>query len=165
MANNGAALSASASTLNQPLLRNNVVGTYNNAGFPKYTIEADGFPTVWDPNNKVLIGYGANADRYENYRTRPYPSNDSQQPGNSVAPLSTYPRNNVGDTSMSSSRPYNQAEGFFITGQVAGTSAVHTGGDIPLTAYGRGAGEIGGTIDNTDVFFAVMKAVVGGTTK
>ncbi|MCX7085038.1 MAG: alkaline phosphatase [Methylococcales bacterium] len=165
VATNGAATSAVAATLGQPVLRNNVVGNYQAAGFPKYTIAADGFPTVWDPDYKVLIGYGSNADRYENYRTRPYPSNDSQQPGNSVAPLSTYPRNNVGDTSVSSSRPYNQADGFFITGQVPGTQAVHSGGDIPLTAYGRGAGEIGGTIDNTDVFFAVMKAVVGGTTK
>ena len=165
VATNGSLLGSTADTLNQPVLRKNVVGNYNAAGFPKYTIAADGFPTVWDPDNKVLIGYGANADRYENYRTRPYPSNDSQQVGNGVAPLNAYPRNNLYDGISTGTRPYQQAEGFFITGQVAGSSAVHSGGDIPLTAYGRGAGEIGGTIDNTDVFFAVMKAVVGGTTK
>ncbi len=162
---NGAATSAVAATLGQPVLRNNVVGTYAAAGFPKYTIATDGFPTVWDPDNKLLIGYGSNADRYENYRTRPYPSNDSQQPGDNVAPLSTYPRNNVADGGSTGTRPYNQADGFFITGQVPGTQAVHSGSDIPLTAYGRGAGEIGGVIDNTDVFFAVMKSVVYGTTK
>lgn len=157
--------STAPATLGQPLLRDHVVGNYALAGFPKYTIAADGYPAVWDPDYKLLIGYGANADRYEDFRTRPYPSNDSQQPGNTVAPLNAYPRNNVGDTSISSSRPYQQVDGYFITGQVPGTQAVHTGGDIPLTAYGRGAGELGGTIDNTDVFFAVMKAVVGGTTK
>ncbi len=165
VATNGSLLGSTADTLNQPVLRKNVVGNYQSAGFPKYTIAADGFPTVWDPNNKVLIGYGANADRYENYRTRPYPSNDSQQVGNGVAPLNAYPRNNLYDGLSTGTRPYQQAEGFFITGQVAGSQAVHSGGDIPLTAYGRGAGELGGTIDNTDVFFAVMKAVVGGTTK
>ncbi|UOA09477.1 alkaline phosphatase [Methylobacter sp. S3L5C] len=150
-------------TNGQPKLRNNVVGTYAAAGFPKYTIAADGYPSVWDPDNKLLIGYGAGADHYENFRTRSYPSNDSQQPGNNVAPLNAYPRNNVSDTAAS--RPFQQNDGYFVTGQVPGAQAVHTGGDIPLTAYGRGAGELGGTIDNTDVFFAVMKAVVGGTTK
>ncbi len=165
VATNGAATDSATATLGQPTLRNTVVGTYAAAGFPKYTIAADGFPTVWDPDNKLLIGYGSNADRYEDYRTRPYPSNDSQQPGDNTAPLSTYPRNNVADGGSTGTRPYNQADGFFITGQVPGTQAVHSGSDVPLTAYGRGAGEIGGVIDNTDVFFAVMKSVVGGTTK
>jgi alkaline phosphatase len=155
---------AQTNGLGQPALRNSVVGNYAAAGFPKYTISAtDGYPTVWDPDFKLLIGYGAGADHYENFRTRPYPSNDGQQPGVNAAPLNTYPRNNASDTATA--RPFQQADGYFVTGQVPGAQAVHTGGDIPLTAYGRGAGELGGTIDNTDVFFAVMKAVVGGTTK
>jgi alkaline phosphatase len=154
-----------AATLGQPSLRNSVVGTYSAAGFPQYTIAPDGYPQVWDPDHKLLVGYGANGDRYENFRTRPYPTNDSQQPGNNVAPLNAYPRNNVADGGATGTRPFQQADGYFVTGQVPGDQAVHTGGDIPLTAYGRGAGELGGTIDNTDVFFAVMKSVVGGTTK
>ena len=154
-----------AATLGQPSLRNQVVGTYNNAGFPQYTIAVDGYPAVWDPDKKLLVGYGANGDRFENFRTRPYPTNDSQQPGNGVAPLNAYPRNNVSDGGATGARPFQQADGYFVTGQVPGETAVHTGGDIPLSAYGRGAGELGGTIDNTDVFFAVTKAVIGGTTK
>jgi alkaline phosphatase len=155
-----------AATLGQPLLRNSVVGNYAAAGFPKYAIAADGYPQVWDPDFKLLVGYGAGGDRYENFRTRPYPTNDTQQPGDTVAPLNLYPRNNISDSvTATPNRPLQQADGYFVTGQVPGDQAVHTGGDIPLTAYGRGAGELGGTIDNTDVFFAVMKAVVGGTTK
>jgi alkaline phosphatase len=161
----GNTVSTAAATLGQPLLRDHVVGTYAAAGFPHYAIAADGYPSAWDPDKKLLIGYGANADRYENFRTRPYPSNDSQQPGDNFAPLNAYPRNNIADGGSTGTRPFQQADGYFVTGQVPGTQAVHTGGDIPLTAYGRGAGELGGTIDNTDVFFAVMKAVVGGTTK
>ena len=152
-------------TLGRPALRNAVVGTYNNAKFPHYTIHADGYPADWDPDNKLLVGYGANGDRFENFRTRPYPSNDSQQPGNNVTPLNSYPRNNLSDGGSASTRPFQQADGYFVTGQVPGDTAVHTGGDIPLSAYGRGAGELGGTIDNTDVFFAITKAVIGGTTK
>jgi alkaline phosphatase len=161
-----AATAPQTNGLGQPALRNSVVGNYELAKFPVYTINpSDGYPAVWDPDFKLLVGYGAGADHYENFRTRPYPTNDSQQPGNGVAPLNAYPRNNVTDGGAAGTRPVQQADGYFVVGQVSGNQAVHTGGDIPLTAYGRGAGELGGTIDNTDVFFAVMKAVVGGTTK
>lgn len=163
--NGNTADSTAGTTFGQPLLRNHVVGNYEAAGFPKYTIAADGYPQVWDPDFKLLVGYGANGDRYENFRTRPLPTNDSQQPGNNVAPLNVYPRVNISDGGSAGTRPLQQADGYFVTGQVPGSTAVHTGGDIPLTAYGRGAGELGGTIDNTDVFFAVMKSVINGTTK
>ncbi|CAG0958995.1 partial alkaline phosphatase, partial [Gammaproteobacteria bacterium] len=151
--------------LNQPLLRNDVVGTYQSAKFPRYTIAADGYPAVWDPDHKLLIGYGANGDRFENYRTRPQPTNDGQQPANGVPPLSTYPRNNYADGNSLTGRPLQQADGWFVQGQVPGDTAVHTGGDIPLTAYGRGSSLLNGTIDNTDVFFALAQAAVGGAVK
>ncbi len=154
-----------AAGFGEPALRNNVVGTYDKAGFPNYTIAADGYPQVWDPDHKVLVGYGANGDRYENFRTRPYPSIDSQQPGAGFAPLNNYPRNHAFAGGSLDTRPLQQADGYFVTGQVPGDQAVHTGGDVPLSAYGRGAGELAGTIDNTDVFFAVMKSVIGGTSK
>ncbi len=152
-------------SLNQSTLRNDVVGTYNAAGFPKYTILADGYPQDWDPNYKLLVGYGANGDRFENYRTRPQPTNDSQQPANGVLPLLTYPRNNYADGGALTGRPLQQADGWFITGQVPGDQAVHTGGDIPLSAYGRGASLLGGTMDNSDVFFALTQAAIGGAVK
>jgi len=131
-------------------MRNTVVGVYEAASFPKYTIAADGYPTTTNVDKRLLIGYGANADRYEDWRTNLQPIRDSQQPFNNEAPLNTYPGNPL---------ERDAATGFLITGQVAGSSAVHTGGDIPLSAYGRHARLFAGTIDNTDVFFSVMKAV------
>ncbi|MEI7994561.1 MAG: alkaline phosphatase [Methylococcaceae bacterium] len=142
-------------------MRDSVVGNYDAAGFPKYTIEDDGYPTTTDVDKRLLIGYGANADRYEDWRTNARPINDSQQPFNKTD-LSGYPRVNTYDTgsTVNDARPIrDSATGYFITGQVTGSSAVHTGGDIPLSAYGRYANLFGGTIDNTDVFFSVMKAV------
>ena len=56
----------------------------------------------------------------------------------------------------------DQAGGYLITGQLTGTVAAHTASDIPLSAFGRGAGLFGGTIDNTDVFFSLVQATVGG---
>ena len=134
-------------------MRNGVVGTYEAAGFPHYTIDADGYPLTTDIDRRMLVGYAANADRYEDWRTNPQPLRDSQQPGNGVLPLSDYP-----------ALPLNRdtTGNFLVTGQVADTVAAHTANDIPLSAYGRGSSLIGGTMDNTDIFFAMMQAAVGG---
>jgi alkaline phosphatase len=134
-------------------LRAGVVGTYDAAAFPSYTIAADGYPTTTDPDKKMLIGYAANADRNEDWLTNAQPLRDSQQPFNNTAPLNTYP-----------SGPLNRdtAGAFLITGQVPDSTAVHTGGDIPCSAMGRGSKLFGGYIDNTDVFFKAMQAAIGG---
>ena len=138
-------------------IREAVVGVYESAGFPVYTMADDGYPTTTDPDNKMLIGYAGNADRYENWLTNPLPLQDSQQPFGKVAPLNTYPAGPV-------NRDTNGM--FLVTGQGpsagAGSSAVHTASDIPVYAEGRGASLFRGTIDNTDVFFSVMQAVLGG---
>jgi alkaline phosphatase len=133
-------------------LRAGVVGTYDAAGFPVYTIDADGYPHTTDPDYKMLIGYAANADRYEDWLTNPRPLKDSQQPLIGLPPLSTYPASPVNrDT----------AGNFLVTGQVNDTTAVHTASDIPLSAFGRGSSQFTGVMDNTDVFFKIMQAALG----
>jgi alkaline phosphatase len=135
-------------------VRNGVVGTYETAGFPKYARNSvDGYPAGTDPDFRMLIGYAANADRFEDWRTNPQPLRDSQQPGNNFAPLNSYP-----------SGPLNRdTQGNFqVTGQIPDAVAAHTGNDIPLSACGQGALLFGGTMDNTDVFFKLMQAAVGG---
>jgi alkaline phosphatase len=136
-------------------LRAGVVGIYEAAGFPSYQIAADGYPVTTDVDRRMLIGYAGNADRYEDWLTNPQPLRDTQQPFNPVPPLSTYPTG-----------PLNRdvAGNFLITGQVEGTSAVHTASDIPVYADGRGANLFRGTMDNTEVFFKVMQATLGGST-
>lgn len=116
-------------------LRTNVTGLYEAAGFPLYAIAGDGYPTTMDIDKKFLIGYAANADRYEDWLTNP-------------APLSPTARDTAGD--------------FFVTGQISGSSAAHTASDIPLSAGGRGASLFNGVMDNTEVYFRVMQAAIGG---
>jgi alkaline phosphatase len=132
-------------------LRNGVVGTYEAARFPRYTIAPDGYPASLDPDFKLLIGYAANADRYEDWLTNAQPLRDSQQPFNSAPPLNTYPTG-----------PLNQdtAGNFLVSGQVADSTAAHTASDIPLSAYGVGAHRFVGVMDNTDVFFRVMESAL-----
>ena len=54
------------------------------------------------------------------------------------------------------------AGNFLITGQVADAVAAHTASDIPVSAAGCGASRFSGVMDNTDVFFRIMRAVAGG---
>jgi alkaline phosphatase len=128
------------------------VATYSEAKFPNYTINADGYPQNTDITNKVLIGYGANADRYETWQTYPQPAQDSQQPFVGSSPLKTHPANAAARTGT----------GFLISGQVGGEQAVHTATDIPLSAFGRGAALFTGVFDNTDVFFKLGQIAIGG---
>lgn len=136
------------------IMRDSVVGTYDAAKFPKYLMQADGYPLTTDVNNKMLIGYGANADRYETWLSNAKPTQDSQQPFVGAAPLNSYPAN---------PSVRNATTGYLVTGQVPGDQAVHTATDIPLSAFGRGSSLFTGVMDNTDVFFKLGQAALGGT--
>ena len=122
-------------------LRSGVVNTYDSASFPVYdNSPADGYPATMDADRKMLIGYGGNGDRFEDWLQNVQPN------------VNPAVRDVPGD--------------FFIAGQAAGaggSSAVHTAADIPLSAGGRGSSLLGGTMDNTTVFFRVMQAVIGGS--
>lgn len=134
-------------------MRDSVVGVYEAARFPRYTIAADGYPQTTDVDHKMLIGYGANADRYEAWVSNPQPTQDSQQPFVGQAPLNSYP---------ASPSLRNASTGYLVVGQVPGDQAVHTATDVPLSAFGRGASLFTGVFDNTDVFFKLGQAALGG---
>jgi alkaline phosphatase len=134
-------------------VRDKVVGIYEKAGFPKYRIAGDGYPETTDIDHRLLVGYGANADRYEDWRSNDRPLQDSQQPFVKKEPLAAYPA-----TAMSR----DEQGRFLVTGQVPGESAVHTATDIPLSAFGPGAWAFTGVMDNTDVFFKVAQASLKG---
>ena len=134
-------------------IRDKVVGVYEKAGFPKYKIGADGYPETTDIDYRLLVGYGANSDRFEDWRTNPTPQQDSQQPLVKKDPLKLYPANpSERDSALGA---------YLVTGQVPGESAVHTATDIPLSAYGLGAWSFTGVLDNTDVFFKLAQAAHG----
>jgi len=135
-------------------LRNGVVGAYEKAGFPRYRLAADGYPETTDIDYRLLVGYGANADRHEDWRTKKTPQRDGQQPFASEMPLKWYPAN-------AAERDDALGE-YLVTGQVPGEQAVHTATDVPLSAYGPGALAFTGVIDNTDVFFRLAQAAVKG---
>ena len=133
-------------------VRNGVVGTLDQAGFPKYTIAADGYPVTTDIDFRMLIGYACNADRYEDWITNPKPTQNASHGIATTPPLPGYPQGMLD----------RDTEGnFLVTGQIADAIATHTASDIPLSAMGRNAFAFGGAMDNTDVFFKVMQIAFG----
>ena len=145
--------------------RQSLVGTYDAAAFPRYNILPDGYPETFDIDGKVLVGYGADGDRYEGWLMKPHPVIDSLLPNDIKAELAALGY---------ATDPYLREEsrvGFFIRGQVPGTQAVHTASDIPVSAYStdhRGRPnhwyqQFFGVQTNTDVFFKLMRAALGGS--
>ncbi len=132
-------------------LRSGVVGTLDQAGFPKYTIAADGYPVTTDIDFRMLIGYACNADRYEDWITNPKPMQNASH-GSPLPALPGYPQNPL---------ERDTAGNYFVTGQIQDAIATHTASDIVLSAMGRNAAVFGGVMDNTDVFFKVMQVALG----
>lgn len=142
-------------------------------GFPDYRdADRDGYPDEADPPSKLIVGFGAGTDRYEDWTSnkRPLPPTIIKN-GRAVA----NPRRDGPDDADPASR-----KGTLITGQVENgeavaiaanlgieplTNAVHTATDIPLTATGPGAMQFVGVQDNTSVFFNMMRAYGGSYTR
>ena len=134
-------------------VRDKVVGVYEKAGFPRYRMAKDGYPETTNVDYRLLVGYGANSDRHEDWRTNERPIQDSQQPFFKTEPLSAYPAD---PTARDVEAKY------MVTGQVPGNSGVHTASDVALSAFGPGAWSFTGVMDNTDIFFILGQAAVKG---
>jgi alkaline phosphatase len=141
--------------------RQKVVGTYDLAGFPKYPSLADGYPATMDVDGKLLVGYGASGDRYEDWLTSPTPIIDSL--------LSSDIKTELGGKGYGAEpvdRSPKKLNGLYLRGQAVGRSqAVHTASDIPVSAYAATRSvhqQFVGVQKNTDIFFKIATALSGG---
>jgi alkaline phosphatase len=146
--------------------RQKAVGVYEDAGFPRYTILGDGFPAMSDIDRKMVVGFGAGADRYEDWLTKPLPIVDSLLSNDIKAKMQ---KGDVPSTGKYVVAPIDRSpesmRGFFIRGQVPGTQAVHTGTDIPVSIYAKNRDiwlQFVGPQENIDIFFKLMRAALGG---
>jgi alkaline phosphatase len=122
--------------------RQKVVGTnFSAGGFPTYNQLADGYPENFNIDGKILVGWGASADRYERWLTRPLPGPDG-----------------LG--------AWDKAAGMFVRGQgLKSGNAPHGASDVPVSAYAHDDKvhrRFVGTYENIDVFFRTMEAVGAG---
>jgi alkaline phosphatase len=129
------------------------------AGFPRYQILADGYPATFDVDGKVLVGFGADADRHEGWLTKPTPVIDTLLPAAFKTELA-----DKGYSAEPVDRAPERDRGFFVRGQAVGRGqAVHTATDIPVSAYSSGSRidqDFAGVQTNTDIFFKLMRAAL-----
>jgi alkaline phosphatase len=157
--------------------------------YPNYENDAHGYPLHPDPSRKLLLGWAAAPDRYENWvsnrQARPVAtgSNNVPKPGGPVYPPAAA---NAGRDSAETGAdnqtvegaaiPGFKVEGIVENGQLAcadphdcpgDTSSIalditgHTASDVVLSAAGAGAAQFTGTFDNTAVFIKMLRATTG----
>ena len=156
--------------------------------FPNYEVDEKGFPVHPDPSRKVLIGWAAAPDRYENWISnrraqdaavvRPHPD---PQPGQPPMAVANPARSGEGPDSDNRTVEGQPIPGFLVPGVIenrsipcpaadgcpadtrasALTVSGHTGSDVPISASGIGAMQFTGVFDNTEVFFKMLRAFGG----
>lgn len=156
--------------------------------FPNYVADEKGFPVHPDPSRKVLIGWAAAPDRYENWISnrraqdaavvRPHPQ---AQPGQPPMAVANPARSGDGPDSDNRTVEGQPIPGFLVPGVIenrsmscpaadgcpadtrasALTVSGHTGSDVPISASGVGAMQFTGVFDNTEVFLKMLRAYGG----
>jgi len=144
--------------------------------FPNYEPDERGFPRDPDPSRKLLLGWAAGSDRYENWL-----ANRRQLEASIVE------KANGHETAVANpARDMKESiPGFLVAGTIengasgcpasdgcpADTAAVphtiggHTASDVPLSATGPGAWQFTGVYENTDVFLKILRASTGSYPK
>jgi alkaline phosphatase len=125
------------------------------ANFTDYVdANGDGYPDNPAAPHKLIVNFGANSDRYEDWQPNPQP----KDPGvvqNGVV---------VANPNDPAARTGTLIPGVIENGSAGGelqTQAVHTMSDIPISAYGPGASQFSRVLDNTEVFFSIISSVFG----
>lgn len=114
----------------------------------------DGYPDDPDADRKLIVNFGANSDRYEDWMANAKPKS---------------PGAKVDNVAVANPNDPDRATGMMIGGVVENgrqsgegqTAAVHTLSDIPISAYGPGASQFARVSDNTEAFFYIVNALTG----
>lgn len=170
---NAASATSDAAILNpanQPARQTSsiLVGGFPNYGTmysPNNTTTPDplGYPLSPDPTVKIGVGFGASADRYEDWLAKPVPFND----GIATTAIAAGTLTNPPYTAVLSARLPEANRGMYLRGQLTGqgtAQAGHTANEIQLHAFSSGSRAstlFGGMLDNTDVFFLLARSLMG----
>jgi alkaline phosphatase len=127
------------------------VRTYARAGFPDFADkDQDGFPDDPSPAVTLAVQYANHPDYYEDFTFHARPS---------------VPAVMAGDGAIANKE--RAPEGMLYAGNIPRNEAqeVHSADDVPLSAGGPGAGHFRGVMDNTEVFFGIVRALGVDPTK
>jgi alkaline phosphatase len=160
--------------------------------YTNYRVGPDGYPLDPDPSRKLLLGWAAAPDRYENWVSNRRAVRAATGSVNVPAPGATaYPAAAANPKRDSAEEgadnrtvdgvavPGFKVEGTIENGAMAcrdarecpgDTSSVnleiggHTASDVVLSAAGAGAAQFTGAFDNTAVFVKMLRATTGAYT-
>jgi alkaline phosphatase len=147
--------------------------------FPNYTQDEKGYPADPDPSRKLLLGWAAAPDRFENWLSNRQQTEPAVLRGGvSVANPERDSEAEHADNTSTEGRPI---PGFLVPGTIENgatpcpipsgcpadtasephTISGHTASDVPLSASGAGAWQFTGVFENTDVFLKMLRAGTG----
>jgi alkaline phosphatase len=148
---------------------------------PNYQADARGFPADPDPSRKLLFGWAAGPDRYENWVSNRRQLEAAVLEGTPAVSVANPARDGAGATSDNQTTSGVAIPGFLVAGTIenggtpcpsppacpadtaplAHTIAGHTASDVPLSASGPGAWQFTGVYENSDVFLKILRATRG----
>ncbi|MGE0361518.1 MAG: alkaline phosphatase [Vicinamibacterales bacterium] len=149
--------------------------------FTNYTVDAQGFPTDPDPTRKLLLGFAAGPDRYENWLSNRLAQVSTVVDPQSRVAVANPRRDGPGEDSDNAAVNGTRYPGFLMPGAIENNAtgcpdpqgcpddtrasplaiAGHTASDVPLSAEGPGASQFTGVYENTDVFLKLLRAAAG----
>jgi alkaline phosphatase len=121
------------------------VRTYANAIYPTFVdADGDGFPDNHAPDVTLAVQYANHPDYYEDFKAHEKPISPAIMSGDAAIA-------NAG----------RAPGGVFYLGNIPAdeSSEVHAADDVPLSASGPGADYFKGVMDNTEVFFGMVRAL------
>jgi alkaline phosphatase len=149
--------------------------------FTNYTVDAQGFPTDPDPTRKLLLGFAAGPDRYENWLSNRLALVGTVTDPETRTAVANPRRDGPGEDSDNAAVNGTRFPGFLVPGSIENNAtgcpdpqgcpddtrasplaiAGHTATDVPLSAEGPGAWQFTGVYENTDVFLKLLRAAAG----
>ena len=151
--------------------------------FTNYPVDDEGFPLDPDPSRKLLVGWAAGPDRFENWISNRTVTPPAGYAGTDDRPIAVANPLRDGPGANADNRTVEGVAipGFLVPGVIENgalgcpdsdgcpddTAAMpqaqsgHTASDVPISASGPGAIQFTGTFDNTEVFIKMLRAVGG----
>ncbi len=149
--------------------------------FTNYQVDANGFPVDPDPTRKLLLGFAAGSDHYENWVSNRLAQAATVVDRETHTAVANPLRDGPGADSDNRAVNGTAYPGFLVPGSIENGAtgcpdplgcpgdtlalplpfAGHTATDVPLSAEGPGAWQFTGVYENTDVFLKLLRAAAG----
>jgi alkaline phosphatase len=148
---------------------------------PNYQPDDRGYPVDPDPSRKVLLGWAAAPDHYENWTSNRIQQEAAVGEGKPVIGVANPARDSATDSSDNKTVGGTAIPGFLVRGIIENgetpcpstvscpgdtaplghTISGHTASDVPISVSGPGAWQFTGVHENSDVFLMILRASRG----